>query len=104
ALDGQANVKLKWNYTGTWSYYWDIDDISITATITAPNAPSGLTTTVSGTDLIIGWTASAGATSYDVYSSDDPYGTYSFETNVTTNSYTTTYTAAKKFWYVVAKN
>jgi hypothetical protein len=104
ALDGQANVKLKWNYTGTWGYYFDVDDISITATITAPSAPSNLTTTVSGSDMTVSWTASAGATSYDVYSSDDPYGTYSFETNVTTNSYTTAYTAAKKFWYVVAKN
>jgi len=27
---GQANVKFRWNYTGTYDWYWAIDDISIT--------------------------------------------------------------------------
>jgi len=27
---GQSLVKFKWNYTGTWGYYWAIDNISIT--------------------------------------------------------------------------
>ncbi|MHC1774638.1 MAG: PKD domain-containing protein [Lentimicrobium sp.] len=26
---GQAQVKFKWNYTGTWGYYWAVDDINI---------------------------------------------------------------------------
>jgi len=26
---GHSNVKFKWNYTGSWSYYWAIDDIEI---------------------------------------------------------------------------
>lgn len=30
ALAGQTAVKIKWNYTGTWGYYWDVDDIQIT--------------------------------------------------------------------------
>jgi len=72
--------------------------------IVVPGTPSNVTTSVSGTDLIVSWDAAANATSYDVYSSTDPYGTYTFETNVTTTSYTTTYTAARKFWYVVGKN
>jgi subtilisin family serine protease len=29
AVDGQQSVKFKWNYTGTWAYYWSIDDISV---------------------------------------------------------------------------
>jgi PKD repeat protein len=29
---GQSSVRFKWNYTGTWGYYWAIDDISITGT------------------------------------------------------------------------
>jgi M6 family metalloprotease-like protein len=30
-LAGYSNVLFKWNYTGTYGYYWAIDDISITA-------------------------------------------------------------------------
>jgi len=29
---GQSNVKFKWNYTGTYGWYWAVDDISITGT------------------------------------------------------------------------
>ncbi|MBS4013114.1 MAG: trypsin-like serine protease [Bacteroidetes bacterium] len=32
AVAGQSQVKFKWNYTGTWGYYWSIDDVSITGT------------------------------------------------------------------------
>jgi hypothetical protein len=27
---GESSVKFKWNYTGSWGYYWIVDDISIT--------------------------------------------------------------------------
>ena len=27
---GHSNVMFKWNYTGTWGYFWAVDDISIT--------------------------------------------------------------------------
>lgn len=26
---GQSNVKFKWNYIGSWTYYWAIDDVAI---------------------------------------------------------------------------
>lgn len=32
ALAGQSNVRFRWNYTGTWGYYWDIDNVLITGT------------------------------------------------------------------------
>lgn len=28
-VGGEPAVKFKWNFTGTWGYYWDIDDIVI---------------------------------------------------------------------------
>ena len=31
-VSNQAQVKLKWNYTGSYGWYWDIDDISIIGT------------------------------------------------------------------------
>jgi len=30
---GQSNVKFKWNYTGTWGWWWAVDDINISGTI-----------------------------------------------------------------------
>ena len=32
AVNGKTQVKFKWNYTGTWGYFWAIDDIQITGT------------------------------------------------------------------------
>lgn len=32
AVANQSQVKFKWNYTGTYGYYWAIDNISITGT------------------------------------------------------------------------
>ncbi|MCK9424100.1 MAG: T9SS type A sorting domain-containing protein [Bacteroidales bacterium] len=34
AVAGQSQVKFKWNYTGTWGWYWAIDDIQITGMLT----------------------------------------------------------------------
>ena len=28
-IAGQSNVKFKWNYIGSWTYYWAIDDVVI---------------------------------------------------------------------------
>ena len=85
-----------------------VDDIVINGTFVGgpvvPGTPSNVSTSISGTDLVIDWDAAADATSYDVYSSDDPYGSFTYVTNVPTNQYTVDYTAAKKFYYVVAKN
>lgn len=33
---GQSQVRFKWNYTGAWGYYWDIDNVSVTGTSTIP--------------------------------------------------------------------
>jgi len=40
---GQSNVKFKWNYTGTWGWWWAIDDISLTGTM--PGLWTGTTST-----------------------------------------------------------
>jgi hypothetical protein len=79
-------------------------EFTVSNTVSAPGVPSNVVTSVAGSNLIISWTASPNATSYDVYSSVYPYGTFAFAANVATNSYTTTFTEAKKFWYIVAKN
>ncbi|PKP48014.1 MAG: hypothetical protein CVT92_16485, partial [Bacteroidetes bacterium HGW-Bacteroidetes-1] len=34
AVAGQSQVKFKWNFTGTWGWFWAVDDIQITGTTT----------------------------------------------------------------------
>ncbi len=82
------------SYSSTWSL------------ILAPlSAPINVTTNPGATDITVSWDAVTGATSYDVYSSTDPYGTFTFVTNVTGTSYLyTPVSESKLFWYVVAKN
>ena len=54
--------------------------------------------------MVIDWDVSANATGYDVYSTDDPYGTFTFVTNVGTNQYTVAADQAKLFYYIIATN
>jgi hypothetical protein len=70
-----------------------------------PATPANLTTSIVSGNVYINWDNSADATSYDVYSSANPYGTFSLLTNVTNSEYTyTPGTNAKMFFYIVAKN
>jgi hypothetical protein len=70
-----------------------------------PAVPANVVTTVVGTDVLVNWDDSADATSYDVYSSADPYGTFTLLTNVAVSQYTyTPGTNAKRFFYIKAKN
>lgn len=36
ALAGQPQVKFRWKYTGTWGYYWCVDNIGITGAWVGP--------------------------------------------------------------------
>ncbi len=41
--------------------------------------PQNVATSVTGSDLTVSWSGVTGATSYVVYSSDDPYGTFAID-------------------------
>ncbi|NOR44102.1 MAG: hypothetical protein GQ534_00825 [Candidatus Delongbacteria bacterium] len=69
-----------------------------------PAVPANVVTSISGSDLVIDWDVSADATGYDVYTSDDPYGTFSLTASVGTNQYTVAADQAKLFYYIVATN
>ncbi len=69
-----------------------------------PAVPANLTTSIVSGNVFINWDDSADATSYDVYASANPYGTFSLLTNVTNSEYTYTGTETKMFFYIVAKN
>jgi hypothetical protein len=79
--------------------------LPVTFTVEIPlTAPINVITSVDGTDLTVSWEAVYGATSYDIYSSTEPYGEFIFVTNVDTESYVTTADQSMLFWYIVAKN
>lgn len=66
--------------------------------------PENLLIDISGSDLILSWDAVAGASSYKVYSCDDPYGTFTEDTGgiFAGETWAIPYTESKKFYYVVA--
>jgi len=71
-----------------------------------PNEPINVTISISGSDLTISWDAVSGATSYKVYSSDDPYTGFVEDTSgsFAGESWSTSLINEKKFYYVTAVN
>lgn len=66
ATAGQATVKFRWNYTGTYAYSWAIDDVQITGTAGVALAVSPANqnvTTAAGTTNFTVTTAAAWTTS-----------------------------------------
>jgi len=107
ALDGQSNVKLKWNYTGSWGFYWSVDDILITGTITQLEAPGNITVvSATSSEVNLDWDDVAGATMYHIYRSTDPYSGFAEIGTSGTNSYQDTGVSAgnKYFYYITADN
>jgi len=82
----------------------EVSDIILVVTGTGIlGIPQNITTEISGTDLILTWDPVSGAASYKVYSSDDPYGTFTEEATAPVGeTWTTEYSESKKFYYIVA--
>ncbi|MDA3885809.1 MAG: DUF2817 domain-containing protein [Candidatus Delongbacteria bacterium] len=106
ALDGEANVKIKWNFTGSWGYYWDIDDVLITGTITSLGSPLNVIPDAISSSCSLSWDAVSGATTYNVYRSIDPYSGFTFIGSSGTNSYTDSEALSgnKYFYQITADN
>jgi len=103
----QAQVKFRWNYTGTYGYWWAVDDVSVTGTttntlaVTPPNqnvpaTPAGSTTfTVTSNTS---WNAASNQTWCTVTPSGTGNGTitanYTINTSATSRVATITVTAS----------
>ena len=69
------------------------------------NSPTNAIINVVSNTLTIDWDLMPGATSYYVYHSDDPYGTFELAGTVATNTWNTTIDAnTKKFYQIVASS
>ena len=71
---------------------------------TAPSAPQNVTVEISGTEVHLSWDVVAGANSYKVYSSDEPYTGFAVDTTGTFDgeSWSAPISDVKKFYYVKA--
>ncbi|MBD3919819.1 fibronectin type III domain-containing protein [Paenibacillus sp. PR3] len=75
-----------------------------TSTVTAPSAPTGLTAAAGNAQAVLSWTASSGATSYNVKRATTSGGAYTtVATGVTGTTYTNTgLTNGTTYYYVVS--
>ena len=98
-----ANITIATNDPYTPTKVIPVQFVVNSATIT-PDVPSNIVTSIVSGNVYINWDDAANATSYDVYTSATPYGTFALLTNVATSEYTYTPTATKMFFYIVSKN
>jgi len=96
-------------FNSTWStdYYWNggAATITVTAGTTTPSAPTGLTATPANGSVALSWTASTGATSYNVYRGTTSGGesTTPIASGIATTSYSDpSVTNGSKYYYKVA--
>ncbi|HJZ99449.1 MAG TPA: glycoside hydrolase family 44 protein [Candidatus Solibacter sp.] len=90
----------------TTNYYWNSNGATITVTSgSVPPAPTGLTAAPGNAQVALAWTASSGATSYNVYRGTTPGGEGStpIATGITATTYTNTgLTNGTTYYYKVA--
>nr|WP_052339928.1 glycoside hydrolase family 48 protein [Gorillibacterium massiliense] len=93
-----------WSQVDIATAYAEFDRLITGVVVSVPSAPTGLTATAGNAQVSLSWTASAGATSYNVKRatvSGGPYTTVA--TGVTTTSYTNTgLTNGTAYYYVVS--
>jgi hypothetical protein len=101
-------IALVYTYTGQYLKAAYFDDVQLTQALEnglPPAAPTGLTATAGNAQVALAWTASAGATSYNVYEGTTSGGESStpVATGITSASYTVTgLTDATDYYFKVA--
>ncbi|NOR44838.1 MAG: hypothetical protein GQ534_04560 [Candidatus Delongbacteria bacterium] len=68
------------------------------------DTPQNVVSSVLGTILTLDWNTVTGASSYDIYVSDDPYGTFSYVESVPSNTWTTSTDPQNKLFYYIIAN
>jgi predicted nucleotidyltransferase len=115
---GNVDQNTSWTITGlsNGTYYWSVQavDNGFTGSEFAPEhmffvgsmyPPQNVTISPSGNEVSLSWTEVNGATSYKVFASDEPYGTFTDVSSLGVfvgTSWTYTGIDTKKFYYVVA--
>lgn len=101
---GGAVAQLLWSSPSTTKQAIPTSQLYV-VTGTAPSAPTGLTATAGNAQASLTWTASSGATSYNMYRSTTSGGEGStpYKTGITSTSFTDTgLTNGSKYYYQVS--
>ena len=73
-IAGQSQVRFKWNYTGTWGWYWCVDDIHISGSESLELLPPTDLSALAGDGVVeLSWNAPESGTvqSYNIYRDDE---------------------------------
>jgi hypothetical protein len=73
---GRNIFRIRFRAHGENSYninQWHVDNIGVFAGVTALDPPANVTATIVGTNVVLSWDAVENASSYYIYSSDDPF-------------------------------
>ena len=105
--DTMYNYSVVAYYEDSETGAWDVSsmlDCSVDIFVSSLTTPANVTIAESTSNVTITWDAVAGASSYKVYSSSDPYGTFSENTSGSFNGeqWVAPLTESKLFYYVVA--
>jgi hypothetical protein len=107
-VTGDYNYKVSAYYANPVGESLPTDEITLNVIAQTgpivPAVPAPITTSIVTGNVKFDWPDAADATSYDVYSSATPYGTFALLTNVAISEYTYTPTATKMFFQFVSKN
>jgi hypothetical protein len=98
-----ANIVIASNDQYEPTQYIPVEFVVTSGTV-IPGVPSNIVTSIVSGNIFIQWDDAADAETYDIYTSADPYGTYTLLTNVGVSEYTYTGTESKMFFQIVSKN
>ena len=105
-------IAFKYRYEVGNYRWWEVDNLSI-ITVGELDPPINITISttanaIAGTDVTITWNAVAGATSYNVYRTDDPYATFPDDwtayTGIVGTAWNYTSQSVAKFYQVTASS
>lgn len=94
---------MEWGKTYSGMTHFGVSVIHLAEHQVQLDVPQNITTNATGTTLTISWD-STGASSYNIYSSDDPYGTFVLRYNTSNTVYSIPLTSSKLFYYVVSSD
>lgn len=85
---GQGQVRVKFEFHDRYDWYWHVDDVCLTGTLSIAPDPVTVTATMAGADAVISWAASPGAAYYKVYASSQADAGYTLLGSTSATSYT----------------